>query len=134
MSFKKLIQFVFTLILFIGTYQSVLAQNFQNIVTSSLSYGNIKELTRSFDKRVQVTIDNKTDYFSNSQAEIIVNNYVDQLGNKDFNMIKSGHAEGGSAEFYIGEIKCTKGSVKVYIYLRKVAETPYIQEIRLEKN
>ncbi|MCO5230839.1 MAG: DUF4783 domain-containing protein [Chitinophagales bacterium] len=134
MSFKKLIQFVFTIIIFVGAYQPSMAQNFQSLVSSSLSYGNIKDLTKNFDKRVQVTIDSKTDYFSNSQAEIIVSNYVNQLGNKDFNLIKSGNAEGGTAEFYIGEIRCSRGNVKVYIYLRKVGDTPYIQEVRLEKN
>lgn len=134
MTFKKLIQLVFTLILFLGVQTAVLAQNFQSVVTSSLSTGNVRDLAKNFDKRVQVTIDNKSEYYSSSQAEIIVRNYMGQMGNKNFNLIRSGIAENGNAEFYIGEIHCSKGAIKVYIYARKVADTPYIQEIRFEKN
>lgn len=134
MTFKKLIQLVFTLILFLGVQTAVLAQNFQSVVTSSLSNGNVRELAKNFDKRVQVTIDNKSEHYSSSQAEIIVRDYIGQMGNKNFTLMRSGLAENGNAEFYIGEIRCSKGAIKVYIYARKVGETPYIQEIRFEKN
>lgn len=134
MSFKKLIRLVFTLIILLGINTAVLAQNFQNVVSGSLSNGNVRELSKHFDKRVQVTIDKKTEYYSSSQAEIIVRDQLEQMGNKNFTLIRSGLAEGGTAEFYIGEIRCSKGAVKVYIYARKVADTPYIQEIRFEKN
>lgn len=134
MTFKKLNQLVFTLILFLGVQTAVLAQNFQNIVTSSLSNGNVRDLAKNFDKRVQVTIDSKSEHYSSSQAEIIVRDYIQQMGNKNFTLMRSGLAENGNAEFYIGEIRCTKGAIKVYIYARKVGDTPYIQEIRFEKN
>lgn len=132
MSFKKLILFVFALIVLACTNPVVFGQNSQSIITSSLSSGNIKELSKSFDKRIQVTLSNKSEYYSNSQAEIIINDYLNQLGNKNFTIVRSGQVEGGNAEFYIGEIKCSKGVVKVYIFARKVADTLYIQEIRFE--
>lgn len=134
MTVKKLIQCVFALLILSGPVTPVLAQNFQSVVTTTLGSGNVRELSKKFDKRVQVTIDNKSDYYSSSQAEIIVKDYLDNLGNKTFTLIRSGLAEGGNAEFYIGEIKCAKGIVKTYIYARKVADVPYIQEIRFERN
>ncbi len=133
MSFKKLIQFVFTLIFLVSIQQSVLAQNFQSKIYTSFSSGSVKELSKNFDKRVQVTISNKSEYYSSSQAEIIVSDYLNQLAFKSFTVVRSGITEGGSAEFIIGEVKsATRGIVKVYIYARKVADTPYIQEIRFE--
>jgi hypothetical protein len=133
MSFKKLIQFVFTLLFLVSVQHSVLAQNFQNKIHASFSSGSIKDLSKNFDKRVQVTISNKSEFYSNSQAEIIISDYLNQLGSKNFTVIRTGITEGGSAEFVIGEVKSvTKGIVKVYIYARKVADTPYIQEIRFE--
>jgi hypothetical protein len=133
MSFKKLIQFVFMLIFLLSVQHSVLAQSFQSKVSTSFSNGNFKELSKSFDKRVQLTISNRSEYYSNTQAEIILTDYLNQLGSKNFTVIRSGTAEAGSAEFVIGEVKSiTKGIVKVYIYARKVADTTYIQEIRFE--
>ena len=133
MSFKKLIQFVFILLFSMGVQHSVLAQNFQNKIHTSFSSGSLKNLSKNFDKRVQVTISNKSEYYSNNQAEIIISDYLNQLGSKNFTVIRSGITEGGSAEFIIGEVKSiSKGIIKVYIYARKVADTPYIQEIRFE--
>lgn len=133
MSFKKLIQFVFTLIFLLSVQHSVLAQSFQNKIHTSFTNGSIKDLSKNFDKRVQVTISNRSEYYSSTQAEIIVSDYLNQLGSRNFTVIRSGIAEGGSAEFVIGEVKsAAKGLVKVYIYARKVADTPYIQEIRFE--
>ena len=133
MSFRKYSQFLLVLIVVMASVTTAWGQSFQTVVSSSLSSGNIKELAKSFDKRIQVTIDRKTDYYSNSQAEMILKNQLDQMGPKNFRLIRKGMAEGGNAEFYIGEISCTKGITKVYIYSRLVSDIPYIQEIRLEK-
>ncbi|HZH68027.1 MAG TPA: DUF4783 domain-containing protein [Chitinophagales bacterium] len=134
MSFKKLIQFVFILtFLWVGGI-SVSAQDFKGKISTALSGGNIKELSRSFDKRVQVTIDNKTNYYSSSQAEIIVRDHLAHLGNRSFTLIKSGTSSNQDGEFYIGQINCSKGSVKVYIYATKVADVYNIHEIRFEKH
>ena len=133
MSFKKLIQIVFTLIFLVSMQHSVLAQSFQNKISTSLANGSMKDLSKNFDRRVQVTISNKSEYYSGSQAEIIVSDYLRQLETKAFTVIRSGIIQGGSAEFIIGQIKSSiRGNVKVYIYARKVADTLYIQEIRFE--
>lgn len=133
MSFKKLIQFVFTLLFLVSVQHSVLAQDLQNKIYSSFSSGSVKDLSKNFDKRIQVTISNKSEYYSSGQAEIIIKDYLNQLGSKGFTVIRSGITEGGTAEYIIGEIKsASRGIVKVYIYARKVADTPFIQEIRFE--
>ena len=112
---------------------SVLAQSFQNKISTSLANGSMKDLSKNSDRRVQVTISNKSEYYSGSQAEIIVSDYLRQLETKAFTVIRSGIIQGGSAEFIIGQIKSSiRGNVKVYIYARKVADTLYIQEIRFE--
>ncbi len=133
MSFKKLIHLVFLLNVLLLSSNLVFGQSFKGKISSSLSGGNLRELSKSFDKRVQVTIDGKSNYYSNSQAEIVIRNHLGHLGERNFTLIKSGTASDGGAEFYIGEINCTKGSVKVYIYARKVTDGYSIQEIRFEK-
>lgn len=133
MSFKKLIQFVFILTISFFSAKTVLAQDFKGKIENSMSSGSMKELSRNFDKRVQVTIDGKSSYYSGAQAELVLKEYLEQLGSRSFTLIKSGKTADGNAEFYIGEINCTKGQAKVYIYARKVSNTHNIQEIRIEK-
>lgn len=133
MSLTKLIQFVFILTFYwVGTI-SLSAQDLKGKIATTLSGGNIKELSKNFDKRVQVTIDGKTNYYSSSQAEMIVRDHLAHLGNRSFTLIKSGTSSNQGGEFYIGQINCSKGSVKVYIYATKVEEAYNIQEIRFEK-
>ncbi|MCO5249417.1 MAG: DUF4783 domain-containing protein [Chitinophagales bacterium] len=112
----------------------VSAQSFQSVITHSLSSGDINELFKNLDKRVQVSIDSKTGSYSNNQAEIILKNYLSPMFQKRFFILKQGSAKNNDADFYIGTLKCCNGEeYKVYIYSRNVSDLQLIQEIRIEK-
>jgi hypothetical protein len=130
---QKLTGLLFALSLMISSMSYVFAQSFQVSISQAIESGNSRELTRHFDKRVQVSIDDQSNNYSTSQAEIIVRNFLDGLGRKEYRILHSSTEEAGAVQLYIGEIRSTKAQYKTYIYMRKMGGQSYIQELRFEK-
>jgi hypothetical protein len=133
MTGQKLTSLLFALSLLISPLADVFAQAFQASMTQAFESGNVREISRHFDKRVQVSIDRQASSYSTAQAEIIVRNFLDGLGKKDFRLLHSGTEEGGAVKLFIGEIRSAKGQYKTYIYMRKMGAQSFIQELRFEK-
>ena len=129
---KKLTTMFFALSLWMSPLL-ISAQNFANFIPTAIESASIKDISRHFDKRVQVSIDRESGSYSTTQAEIIIKNFLDELGRREYRLLHSASENGGETKILIGEIKSAKGSYKTYIYIRKMGANEWIQEMRFDK-
>ncbi len=104
----------------------------QDQLISMFNTSNIKELSKNFDKRLKVTLDNEENIYSNVQAEIVIRNFLTKLEDKKFCCIK--RLDIDDETFYItGKLTCSTGTYKTFIFLSEEEEVEIIREIKFEK-
>lgn len=107
-------------------------QDLTATIPSALKTGNAAAIAKNFDKRVDITIDDNGDNYSNVQAEMILKNFLSKYTTRDFTPIHKGTSPDG-AQYTIGSFKTNAGNFRTYIYIKKSGGVNYIQEIRFEK-
>lgn len=110
----------------------VQAQEVIPSVAAALKSGNAAQIAKNFDKRVDITIDDNADNYSNTQAEMILKGFLGKFSYRDFTVIHKGTSPDG-AQYTIGSLKTNAGSYRTYIYVKKSGGVQFIQEIRFEK-
>ena len=110
----------------------VQAQEVIPSVAAALKSGNAAQIAKNFDKRVDITIDDNADNYSNTQAEMILKGFLGKFSFRDFTVIHKGTSPDG-AQHTIGSLKTNAGSYRTYIYVKKSGGVQFIQEIRFEK-
>lgn len=101
-------------------------------IQAAIKSANASAIAKNFDKRVDITIDDNADNYSNEQAEMILKNFLGKFSNRDFSIVHKGNSKEG-AQFIIGNLKTNTGFFRTYIYIKKSGTNNYIQEIRFEK-
>lgn len=109
-----------------------LAQDVMVSVPAALKSGNAAAIAKNFDKRVDITIDENADNYSDEQAEMILKNFLGKFSYREFTVLHKGTSPDG-AQYTIGSLKTNSGSFRTYIYIKKSDGVNYIQEIRFEK-
>ncbi len=107
-------------------------QDILSNIPSALKTANASIIAKSFDKRVDITIDENSDNYSNEQAEIILKNFLGRFSNREFSIVHKGTSTEG-AQYIIGGLKTNVGKYRTYIYIKKSDGINHIQEIRFEK-
>lgn len=125
---KAIVLFIFCLHFVFTTY----GQDVASVIPSALKTANANAIAKNFDKRVDVTIGEVADNYSNEQAEIILKGFLSKFSSRDFIVVHKGNAK-DDAQYIIGSLKTNAGSYRTYIFIKKTGTTNYIQEIRFEK-
>jgi hypothetical protein len=123
--------FSIVLLLFAWT-NTAIAGTLENIATAIQS-GNAKELAKFFDNNVDITVYNKEEMYSKTQAEMVVKDFFVKNPPTSFKIIHKGASNQGS-EYAIGTLNTNVGSFRTYIYVKQKAGAYTIQEIRFEKD
>lgn len=100
-------------------------------IISALKSGNALELSKYFDKTVEITLPEKSNSYSKSQASIVLRDFFNNNQVKDFKVIHQSQKE--DSEFCIGTLVTGKGSFRVTIFTRQAGQQKLIQELRFEK-
>jgi hypothetical protein len=108
------------------------AGTIENIATAIQS-GNAKELAKFFDGNVDITVYNKEEMYSKTQAEMVVRDFFSKNTPTSFKIIHKGTSNQGS-EYAIGTLITNVGSFRTYIYVKQKSTGYTIQEIRFEKD
>jgi hypothetical protein len=108
------------------------AQDITSGIPAALKSGNAAAIAKNFDKRVDITIDENGDNYSNVQAEMILKNFLEKYTAREFTQLHKGTSPDG-AQYTIGSFKTNAGNFRTYIYIKKSGGIHYIQEIRFEK-
>jgi hypothetical protein len=109
----------------------VFAVNVPDGVFSALKAGNAKELGKFFNTNIELAILDKEDIYSNTQAEVIVGDFFTQNPVTGFTVVHQGGKEG--SQYVIGNLTTSKGTYRVYIYVKEVNQKAVISQMRIEK-
>ncbi len=123
---KKIFTSVFVLVVLTSfMYASV------NDVVNALKTGNASQISKYFDNTIDLTLQDKTNSYSKSQAELVLKDFFVNNGVLDFGVLHTGDNAG--SQYLIGSLKTKKGTYRTTIYMKQKADRQVLQELRFEK-
>lgn len=129
----KKLRFIPTLIclvLFFNFIEASFAGDLPSGIINSLKTGNSKELSKYFNTNIDLTILEKQDIYSKTQAEIILKEFFNKNSPSNFTIIHQGGKEG--SQYIIGNLTTTTGSYRITLALKSQDNTLSIQQLRIE--
>jgi hypothetical protein len=99
-------------------------------VVAALKSGNAAQLSKYFDGRVDISLPNKSDNYSKSQAEIILKDFFASNGVKSFQVKHKGEQNG--AQFCIGTLVTKNGTYRTKFYMKQKGDQQVVQEMGFE--
>ena len=105
------------------------AYNIDDVVAAIRS-GDAAGLAKFFDDRVDISLPDKSDTYSKTQAEMIMRDFFSNKGVLSFEVKHKG--EQGGAQFCVGELKTKQGSFRTHLFMRQRGDRQLLQEIRFQ--
>lgn len=99
-------------------------------VVAAIRAGDASGLARYFDERVDISLPDKSDTYSKTQAEMIMRDFFSNKGVVSFEVKHKG--EQGGAQFCVGELKTKQGSFRTHLFMRQRGDRQLLQEIRFQ--
>jgi hypothetical protein len=127
---KSFTVFLFLLLVFC---LKAMPTNTLESITTAIQAGNAKQLAQFFDNNVDITVYNKEEMYSRTQAELVIKDFFAKNPPSSFKIIHKGASSQGS-EYAIGTLVTAVGSFRTYIYIKQKGSSYLIQEIRFEKD
>jgi len=101
-----------------------------NDVISALKAGNSAQIAKYFDNTVEITLPEKSNSYSKSQAELILRDFFTSNPVKSFTLIHQGDNAG--SQYCIGTLLTKTASYRTTIYMKQRGDKQLLQEIRFE--
>ncbi len=101
-------------------------------VIQAFKTANASSMARYFDQTVEISLPEKTNSFSKSQAEMVLKDFISLNGIKGFNLLHKG--ENAGSEYFIGQMPGKVHSFRVTVFLKQKDKGLVVQEIRFENN
>lgn len=99
-------------------------------VISALRKGNASELAKSMDNNVEISLPAKTDNYSRQQAVVILQDFFNNNGVKDFDAKHRG--DNGGNQFCIGTLMTRSGNFRTTFFMMDRNGTQVLKEIRFQ--
>lgn len=126
--FRKLNLTVIACCLFVAAH----AQSPQDVM-NSMKANRVADIVKYIDNIVPITINNASNTYSRTQAEMVLKDFFAKNPPRDINIVNSGNANGNS-KFAIGDLTTENGKYSVYILMREKRSNEYqLQEMRINK-
>lgn len=100
-------------------------------IVSAIKSGNASQLSKFFDNTVEIALPEKTNAYSKSQGELVLKDFFDNNGVKNFEVVQKG--ENAGAQFIIGTLNTRNGEYRTTIYLKQKGDKQLVLELRFEK-
>ncbi|MFT3702942.1 MAG: DUF4783 domain-containing protein [Agriterribacter sp.] len=125
---------LFTILLSVSITMGSASHNFFysiDDVVSAINTGNANQLSHYFDNRVDITLHDKSNSYSSTQAEMILKDFFNSYNVKTFRIIHRGSNNG--SEFCIGNLQTRNGIFRTTVFMKMRNEKQVLQEIRFEE-
>ena len=100
-------------------------------IAGAMRSGNAGQLSRYLDTRVDISLPEKSDTYSKSQAEMIIRDFFTTNGVRDFLVKHKG--ENGGSEFCVGVLQTRNGGdYRTTLFIKQKGERQLLQEIRFQ--
>ena len=100
-------------------------------VVKAIKSGNSAEVSKYFDNTVEITLPEKSNSYSKSQAELVLRDFFASNGVKDFEILHKSETSG--SQYCIGNLQTNNGTFRTTIYMKQKGDKGLIQELRFEK-
>ncbi len=100
-------------------------------VVTAIKSGDANQLSQYFDNMVEITLHEKSNSYSRSQAEVVLKDFFNSFGVKSFSIVHKGSNSG--SEFCIGNLQTRNGDFRTTIFMKTRGEKQVLQEIRFEE-
>ena len=101
-------------------------------VIGGMRSGNASQVARYFDNTVEISMPDKSNTYSKSQAEVMLKDFFSNNPVKGFEIIHKG--ENGGSQYCIGTLTTRSGSFRTTIYMKLKNDKQLLEEIRLENH
>ena len=99
-------------------------------IISALKAGNATELAKYFDNTVEITLPDKSNSYSKTQAEVVLRDFFSNNPVKGFEILHKG--ENGGSQYCIGKLITKNGSYRTTVFMKQKGNTQTLQEIRFQ--
>ena len=99
-------------------------------IVVALKGGNASEVARYFDNTVEITLPEKSNSYSRSQAEMILRDFFNNNPIKGFDVIHKG--ENAGSQYCIGTLFTKNASFRTTVFMKQKGDRQTLQEIRFE--
>jgi hypothetical protein len=103
----------------------------QEIITG-FSQGKAEMISKYFKESVELTIENRENVYSSTQAEIILKDFFSDNTPQGFTILHEGGKE--DSKYSIGNLQTNHGNYRVTILLKLNGTKPFIHQLRIEKD
>lgn len=100
-------------------------------VVNAIKSGNATEVARYFDNTVEITLPEKSNSYSKSQAELVLRDFFNSNGVKNFEVIHK--SENAGSQYCIGNLTTNNGLFRTTIYMKQKGDKQVVQELRFER-
>lgn len=123
---KKVLTYGLFLLLFsLSSFASV------DDVLSAIKSGNASQLSKYFDNTIDITLTDKSNTYSKSQAELVLRDFFNNNVVTSFEVVLKGDNTG--SKFISGTLETKNGEYRTTIYIKQKGDKQLLQELRFEK-
>ena len=99
-------------------------------VVNAMKTGNTSQIIKYFDNTIEITMPDKSNSYSKSQAEMVLKDFFNTNPVKNFEVIHKGENDG--SQYCIGTLVTKNGSFRTTIFMKQKGDRQLLQEIRFE--
>jgi hypothetical protein len=101
-----------------------------NAVATAIRSGNVTQLSPFFDERVDISLPDKSDTYSKTQAEMVIGDFFNTNVVENFKITQQG--ENGGTFFCAGILQTRSGNFRTTLFFKHKGEKHFLQEIRFQ--
>ena len=99
-------------------------------VIGALRNGNAQELSRFIDDKIEISLPDKSDSYSKSQAVMVLKDFFNNSGVTGFEVQFKG--ENGGSQFCVGKLQTKSGSYRTTVFMKTKEGKQLVKEIRFQ--
>jgi hypothetical protein len=122
-------KYIFTFFLFIGLSSFFQLSNIDSVIVA-IKGGNAVQMARYFDKTVEISMPDKSNSYSKSQAELVLKDFFSNNSVTGFEIIHKG--ENAGSAYCIGTLNSKNGIYRTTIFMKQKGDVQVLQELRFE--
>jgi hypothetical protein len=111
---------------------SVFPEDIPAQVINAFSTGNASLLSQNFNNTIELTLFDKEEIYSKTQAEMILRDFFSKHKPSQFKIIHQGGKE--NSKYAIGNLICGSESFRITFLLKSEGSVLFIHQLRIEKD
>ena len=100
-------------------------------VVKAIKSGNAAEVSKYFDNTVEITLPEKSNSYSKSQAELVLRDFFSANEVKDFEILHKSDTPGSL--YCVGNLQTNNGTFRTTIFMKQKGDKELVQELRFER-